>query len=128
MYDCYDAANIAMKAVDRQNFLIDELNHKDGIMVYDNIDLDECSDILKILQQDVVVGWDNMMKYHDQFVEEGFLRFKAVQLVFFICTNSAVNKYFIFCFYVFQNARFSACLIKWHVGIEHNYSSPLILT
>lgn len=72
VYDCYDAANIAMKAADRQNFLIDELNHKDGIMVYDNIDLDECSDILKILQQDVVVGWDNMMKYHDQFVEEGF--------------------------------------------------------
>jgi hypothetical protein len=72
VYDCYDAANITMKAADRQNFLIDELNHKDGIMVYDNIDLDECSDILKILQQDVVVGWDNMMKYHDQFVEEGF--------------------------------------------------------
>lgn len=72
VYDCYNATDINMKAVDRQNLLINELNHKDGIMVYDNIDLDECADILKILQQDVVVGWDNMMKYHDKFVEEGF--------------------------------------------------------
>ena len=38
VYDCYNAADINMKAVDRQNLLIDELNHKDGIMVYDNID------------------------------------------------------------------------------------------
>lgn len=70
IYDCYNFSD--MKASDRQKFLINELNHKDGIVVYDNIDLDDLTDKVKLLHQDTIKGWDNMMKLHNQFVEEGF--------------------------------------------------------
>lgn len=70
IYDCYNFSD--MKASDRQKFLINELNHKDGIIVYDNIDLDDLTDKVKLLHQDIVKGWNNMMKLHNQFVEEGF--------------------------------------------------------
>jgi ATP-dependent DNA ligase len=69
IFDCYipDAS-----AQDRYSFLINELNHKYGIMVYNNIDLDDCNDCVKILEQVSVNKWSNMEELHDNYVSEGF--------------------------------------------------------
>lgn len=69
IFDCYvpDAS-----AQDRYSFLINELNHKYGIMVYDNIDLDDCNDCVKILEQVSINKWSNMEELHDKYVSEGF--------------------------------------------------------
>lgn len=69
IFDCYvpDAS-----AQDRYSFLINELNHKYGIMVYNNIDLDDCNDCVKILEQVSINKWSNMEELHDKYVSEGF--------------------------------------------------------
>lgn len=69
IFDCYvpDAS-----AQDRYSFLINELNHKYGIMVYDNINLDDCNDCVKILEQVSINKWSNMEELHDKYVSEGF--------------------------------------------------------
>lgn len=69
IFDCYvpDAS-----AQDRYSFLINELNHKYGIMVYNNTDLDDCNDCVKILEQVSINKWSNMEELHDNYVSEGF--------------------------------------------------------
>ena len=72
VYDCYDLSNPDLVAIDRQKLLIENLNHKHGIFVYNTTDLDSLNDCVRILHQDTVIGWDNMMVLHDQYVLEGF--------------------------------------------------------
>ena len=69
IYDCYIPD---MSAEDRYDFLITKLNHNHGITVYNNTDLDECDDRVKILEQITITKWENMEKLHDQYVSEGF--------------------------------------------------------
>lgn len=69
IFDCYIPY---ISAQDRYSFLINELNHKYGIMVYNNIDLDDCNDCVKILKQVSIDKWSNMEELHDKYVSEGF--------------------------------------------------------
>lgn len=69
IYDCYIPD---MTAQDRYCFLINELNTNQGIMVYDNIDLDDNDDVVRILAQVSVEGWPSMELLHDKYVSEGF--------------------------------------------------------
>lgn len=69
IYDCYIPD---MSAEDRYDFLITKLNHKHGIMIYNGINLDECDDRVKILEQITITKWENMEKLHDTYVSEGF--------------------------------------------------------
>ena len=69
IYDCYIPD---MTAQDRYCFLINELNHKHGIMVYDNTDLDDNDDVVRVLAQVSVEGWPSMELLHDKYVAEGF--------------------------------------------------------
>ena len=72
VYDCYITNGPEIPAKDRQAFLIDVLNKKYGIFVYNATDLDDLTDCVRLLHQDVVSGWDNMINYHNKFVGEGF--------------------------------------------------------
>lgn len=72
IYDCYDTANPDMIAEDRYKFLINELNHKFGILVYCSIVDDTLEDSIRILEHEYVSGWDNMKALHDKWVVEGF--------------------------------------------------------
>lgn len=72
IYDCYDPSHSDMIASDRYKFLIEELNKKEGIMVYTNAGDDYCKDVVRVLVHLNVSGWDNMKKYHDDWVSEGF--------------------------------------------------------
>lgn len=72
IYDCYDTANPDMIAEDRYKFLINELNHKFGILVYYSIVDDTLEDSIRILEHEYVSGWDNMKALHDKWVAEGF--------------------------------------------------------
>lgn len=72
IYDCYDTANPNMIAEDRYKFLINELNHKFGILVYCSIVDDTLEDSIRILEHEYVSGWDNMKALHDKWVAEGF--------------------------------------------------------
>ena len=69
IYDCYIPD---MTAQDRYCFLINELNINQGIMVYDNTDLDDNDDVVRILAQVSVEGWPSMELLHDKYVAEGF--------------------------------------------------------
>ena len=69
IFDCYVPDTSAQ---DRYGFLINELNHKYGIMVYNNTDLDDCNDCVKILEQVSINKWSNMEELHDNYVSEGF--------------------------------------------------------
>ena len=69
IYDCYIPD---MMAQDRYCFLINELNINQGIMVYDNTDLDDNDDVVRILAQVSVEGWPSMELLHDKYVAEGF--------------------------------------------------------
>ncbi len=69
IFDCYVPDTSAQ---DRYSFLINELNHKYGIMVYNNTDLDDCNDCVKILEQVSINKWSNMEELHDNYVSEGF--------------------------------------------------------
>lgn len=72
IYDCYDTANPDMIAEDRYRFLINELNHKFGVLVYCSIVDDPLEDSIRILEHEYVSGWDNMKALHDKWVAEGF--------------------------------------------------------
>ena len=72
VYDCYVTNGSEIPAKDRQAFLIDVLNKKYGIFVYNATDLDDLTDCVRLLHQDIVSGWNNMIDYHNQFVGEGF--------------------------------------------------------
>lgn len=69
IYDCYIPD---VPAQERYDFLINELNRKYGIMVYNAADLDNCDDVVRILEQVPVKGWSNMEILHDNYVAEGF--------------------------------------------------------
>ena len=69
IYDCYIPD---MSAQNRYKFLINELNGKYGIMVYNATDLDDCEDVVRILEQIPVKTWAKMEKLHNQYVAEGF--------------------------------------------------------
>lgn len=69
IYDCYIPD---ITAQDRYDFLINELNHKHGIMVYNAVYLDDNEDVVRILEQIPVKTWSNMEKLHNQYVAEGF--------------------------------------------------------
>ena len=72
IYDCYDTSDPEKTAVDRWTFLVDELNHKNGIFVYCNPGDDEIKDPIRLLKHQLVEGWDNMKVLHDLWVSEGF--------------------------------------------------------
>ena len=72
IYDCYDKSDPEKTAVDRWTFLVDELNHKNGIFVYCNLSDDEIKDPIRLLKHQLVEGWDNMKVLHDLWVSEGF--------------------------------------------------------
>lgn len=69
VYDCYIPD---MTAQDRYSFLINELNHKHGIMVYNDTDLDDNDDVVRILAQIPIESWSSMESLHDEYVAEGF--------------------------------------------------------
>ena len=72
IYDCYDKSDPEKTAIDRWTFLVDELNHKNGIFVYCNPGDDEIKDPIRLLKHQLVEGWDNMKVLHDLWVSEGF--------------------------------------------------------
>ena len=69
IYDCY-IPDITAK--ERFEFLLEELNHKHGIMVYCGVIDDDCEDVVRMIEQFPVSGWNNMEKLHDEYVAEGF--------------------------------------------------------
>ena len=72
IYDCYDTSNPEMVAIDRWNFLVKELNHKNGIFIYCNPEDDEIKDSIRVLDHQSVKGWASMKHLHDVWVSEGF--------------------------------------------------------
>ena len=69
IYDCYIPD---MTAQDRYSFLINELNYKYGILVYNATDLDDNDDVVRILAQIPIKNWPSMESLHDEYVAEGF--------------------------------------------------------
>lgn len=72
VYDCYHIDKPEMIAYERQLFLIETLNHENGIFVYSNTDMDDLTDPVRILHQEVHKTWDTFMELHDKYVNEGF--------------------------------------------------------
>ena len=72
IYDCYDTSDPEKTAVDRWTFLVDELNHKNGIFIYCNPEDDEIKDPIRVLDHQSVKGWTSMKHLHDVWVSEGF--------------------------------------------------------
>lgn len=72
VYDCYHIDKPEMIAHERQLFLIETLNHENGIFVYSNTDMDDLTDPVRILHQEVHKTWDTFMELHDKYVNEGF--------------------------------------------------------
>ena len=72
IYDCYDTANPEIKAADRWSFLVEELHCKNGIFIYYDPENDEIKDPIRLLNHQIVDGWDNMKFLHDIWVSEGF--------------------------------------------------------
>ena len=72
IYDCYDADNPDMIAEDRYDFLVTELSNKQEIPMYMIPADDEVETPVRLLYHEYVSGWDNMKKFHDQWVAEGF--------------------------------------------------------
>lgn len=72
IYDCYDTANPDMIARDRWKFLVEELNHENGVFIYCSPLDDEIKDSIRLLHHETVIGWDNMKTLHDKWVSEGF--------------------------------------------------------
>lgn len=69
IYDCYFIDKPDMKALDRYLFLINNSN----CLIYSDIEDDNKLDCpVKILGHDYVSGWNDMIKLHDQYVNEGF--------------------------------------------------------
>ena len=72
VYDCYDMSNPEEKASGRWSFLVEELNHKNEIFVYCSPEDDEVKDPVRLLNHQIVSGWNNMKSLHDKWVSEGF--------------------------------------------------------
>jgi ATP-dependent DNA ligase len=72
IYDCYVTDRPELDALDRYTILIEQLYMKRNIHVYKSIEDDEICDTIHLLDHISVEGWDNMMKLHDQYVNEGF--------------------------------------------------------
>lgn len=72
VYDCYIASSPEAKAIDRYTFLLDALCTQYNIPLYNSTKDDEIEDSIRLLDHITVNGWDNMMKLHDQYVNEGF--------------------------------------------------------
>ena len=69
IYDCYIPD---MCAVDRQDFLMEQLGEVD-IPSYTGVECDEQEASIRLLTQvHVLSGWEGMQKLHDQYVSEGF--------------------------------------------------------
>ena len=67
IYDCYIPD---MCAVDRQDFLQEQLGE---IPSYTGIECDDVDEPVRLLTQvHVLSGWEGMQKLHDQYVSEGF--------------------------------------------------------
>ena len=72
VYDCYNMSNPEEKASDRWSFLVEELNHKNEIFIYCSPEDDEVKDPVRLLNHQIVNGWNNMKSLHDKWVSEGF--------------------------------------------------------
>lgn len=72
IYDCYETSNPEMIAIDRWSFLVEELNHKNGVFIYCSPDDDEIKDPIRLLNHQLTKGWKNMKALHDLWVSEGF--------------------------------------------------------
>ena len=72
VYDCYDAANPDIPAIDRWKFLVGEFAQKNNIPIYSTVSDDNVEVPIKLLFHEYVSGWDNMNKLHDHWVAEGF--------------------------------------------------------
>lgn len=72
IYDCYITSRPEVKAVDRFTFLLDTLCTEYNIPLYNSTEDDEVEDSIRLLDHITAKGWDNMMKLHDQYVNEGF--------------------------------------------------------
>jgi ATP-dependent DNA ligase len=69
VYDCYIPD---MCAIDRQDFLQEQLSEVD-IPEYTGVECDEVEEPIRLLTQvHVLSGWEGMQKLHDQYVSEGF--------------------------------------------------------
>lgn len=69
IYDCYIPD---MCAIDRQDFLMEQLGEVD-IPSYTGVECDEQEASIRLLTQvHVLSGWEGMQKLHDQYVSEGF--------------------------------------------------------
>ena len=72
IYDCYDTSDPEKTAADRWSFLVEELHCKNGIFIYYDPENDEIKDPIRLLNHQMVDGWDNMKFLHDIWVSEGF--------------------------------------------------------
>ena len=72
IYDCYDTFDPEKTAADRWSFLVEELHCKNGIFIYYDPENDEIKDPIRLLNHQIVDGWDNMKFLHDIWVSEGF--------------------------------------------------------
>ena len=72
VYDCYDKANPNVSAVNRYDFLDEELSIANNIPIYVSPENDDKIAPIRLLKHIDVKGWDNMIKLHDQWVSEGF--------------------------------------------------------
>ena len=72
IYDCYDTSDPEKTAADRWTFLVEELHCKNGIFIYYDPENDEIKDPIRLLNHQIVDGWDNMKFLHDIWVSEGF--------------------------------------------------------
>ena len=72
IYDCYDTSDPEKTAADRWSFLVEELHCKNGIFIYYDPENDEIKDPIRLLNHQIVDGWDNMKFLHDIWVSEGF--------------------------------------------------------
>ena len=72
IYDCYDTSDPEKTAADRWSFLVEELHCKNGIFIYYDPENDEIKDPIRLLNHQIVDGWDNMKFLHNIWVSEGF--------------------------------------------------------
>lgn len=70
-YDCYFDDKPEMIAKDRYNFLVNIFVKEYQFPLYKSTD-DDYETPIRLLEHEEVSGWDNMMKLHDKWVEEGF--------------------------------------------------------
>lgn len=71
IYDCYFLDKPEMVASDRYTFLYQALHEEFNFPIAETYDVDGDAPI-RLLLHESVKGWENMEKYHDLFVSEGF--------------------------------------------------------